>query len=197
MKTFDHAVRGTCNDESCSLHGVCHCGCGRATTIVDHSNRGKAQIGGMPSIFHAGHHPRRPRTRDAKVRAAQAAVKARDAKRIPSEKVQPLAVWLHERYGSARIAAEVAGLRLNTFCNVRYKCVSRSRKNVSGTTLVTPATARKLIDAVLAHRIPDGSRSPYDVERRFPTPREREETRRDYQARERRRYREKAKGAVA
>lgn len=119
-------------------------------------------------------------------RAALAAIASRDSKLISRDRVLPLALWLVERYGGPKAAYRAAGLPRQTFNNIIYGW---------GRTRFHRDTARKLVDAVLAHRIPDASRSLWDTPRRLMPDEEREAELRQIEREERQRYRKK--GAAA
>ena len=53
--TFAHPLRGTCVP-GCRLYGLCHCGCGRRTTLVAAAHKRKAAELGLPRVFVNNHH---------------------------------------------------------------------------------------------------------------------------------------------
>lgn len=107
---------------------------------------------------------------------------------IPCERVRPMVQFLHERYGSMRAVDRILEMSpdwTTRFLSGRYKRGVRQ------------STARKIVETVRLHHIPQASRSVWDVERRVPTREERDEARREREAAERRHYRKKAKEDAA
>jgi hypothetical protein len=123
--------------------------CGERTRTVDKSNRRYGWVRGHPMAYRQGHSPgsRANRlNRESSVRGGTLSHR----REVPIERVQPLARWLVKRYGSARRAAEVSGLRAR----------SLSRWASGGVRSVHPRLVKALAAAVLAHR---RSRDPWRV----------------------------------
>ena len=60
--TYTCAGRGTCNP-SCPMYGVCHCGCGEATTVERWDSIRENVEAGRPHAFVRYHHKRDPQVR--------------------------------------------------------------------------------------------------------------------------------------
>lgn len=161
--TFDHPLRGTCV-AGCPMFGQCHCGCGRKTTVATVKSTKYRLTRGRPRVWRSGHNPK---PAEMLRHAAFAANMSRRAKFLPRERLYPLAAWLVARYGSLRHAAHVVGIPTTTLGQIYWPKAGRAR--------FTRETAQKLIEVVLAHRIPEASRSQFDVPRRISTPKERAE----------------------
>lgn len=129
----------------CELYGRCHCkpDCPKVPGVAAYTDRRRGYVQGRPAVFGHGH--RLGREGNGWPRRG-----------IPIERVRPLAHWLRDRYGYVR-ACEVVGLPAGTWDRVM---------TYTGAKYVDPETAKRIVDVVLAHRIPEGSRSPFDVERR-------------------------------
>ena len=178
--TFDHPLRGTCNDESCPSHGLCHCGCGGKTRVPERNWFSDGWHRGRPGTWVKGHNLRGR----ARPKGSGGLMWARRG--IPVERLQPLLEWLVSRYGF-RGAGRVLNWEIQYIWRLR---TSRIKK-------VSPPKAQHLVDTVLAHkRRPVDPFSTWEVELREATPEEREvdESRLDQRRMERDRARQRRAG---
>jgi hypothetical protein len=61
MNCLTGKTRGTCDDEACKLHGICHCGCGRTTNIAAKADTRYERTRNRPVMFVHRHNPSQQR----------------------------------------------------------------------------------------------------------------------------------------
>src|SRR6266540_766368 len=161
---YDHPTRGTCVPE-CPMYGTCHCGCGEATSVARQNDRHRQVARGHHYIFRHSH--------SLVSRAIWRSMAGNPANwhtyEVPLERVRPLAEFLWHRYGLEK-GADVAGIHFSTLYAV---LTARQGKRA-----VRNQTARKIVNAVLAHRKPGDPLSVFDMSVcRLPSTAEKAESR--------------------
>lgn len=168
---ISHPLKGTCNDESCPLYGLCHCCCGEWARISEWYSGRNAQKKGQPMMYLFHHNPRQNMrtglTHDVLVKAGKSAHRgdlARDAR------IMACVDFLHQRYGNDRKVSQATGIAESTLYWIR---TGRSRT-------VHPRTVRRLVEATLVHKkayVQPWEAIDSDVVRRLPSEKERREPR--------------------
>ena len=99
MARFNHPPRGTCIP-GCPLYGVCHCGCGGATSLAMAQDPRFGVIRGLSRVFCRGHQIRRGNRRWARW----------SVNGVPNERIRPLLAFLKKRYGTCHSVASSLGV---------------------------------------------------------------------------------------
>jgi hypothetical protein len=158
-----HPLRGCCVPE-CPTYSLCHCMCGERTKFCRSSDWRRGRVRGEPYVFLHNHFTRLV---PLAARCRPAAPWSRQG--VAIGEVRPLARWLRRKYGGLVHAGEVSGISFATLNSILYNTKHQR---------VTPATAKKIVEAVLAHRRPHAPwdlyqepvRLPLAAERRLASP---------------------------